>query len=176
VENEPPAVCPGATLVQVMGDKGNTFVSPRLLELALRAGWRPKVNRAFAVQMEGRPACAFEVDADSAENLAWSLVCARTTVEWRCACGITIGKYWPNCVRGLVRKCLSPGLFLVFLATSPGEQPAPIDQVTEMDRAANAIKCSGMDANQREATLEKFRRQEMTLGEVKTMAAQFPPE
>ena len=121
-EYKPPAVCPGPTQVHVMGNNGDIFISPRLLELAFRAGWSPKVNRAFATQWHGRPACAFEVDAASAERLAWTLVCARTEREWCCACGITIGKYWPNCIRGLVRTCTSPGLFLVFLDIRPPEE------------------------------------------------------
>jgi len=114
----PPAVCPGTTQVHVMGDVGDIFVSPRLLELAFCAGWQPKVNRAFAMQWQGWPACAFEVDAESAEGLAWALVSARTKTEWRCACGASIGKYWPNCIRGLVRMCSRRGLFLVFMDVS----------------------------------------------------------
>jgi hypothetical protein len=121
-EHKLPAVCPGPVLVHVMGDNGDTFVSPRLLELALCAGWRPNVKRGFVIQLEGQPACAFEVDADSAERLAWTLVSTRTTTEWCCECGVTIGKYWPNCIRGLVRTCASPGLFLVFLNASRPEE------------------------------------------------------
>lgn len=106
--------CLDSETVTVIGDAGKVTVSRRILEFAIRSGWLPRVDNAFASKLENSQVCVFMLRQGSARHLAKTLAfnCALATgvcdLEWACQGQVEC------CIRATVAACCKGRVFLIF--------------------------------------------------------------